>query len=91
MQIDAVAAAGQQALWTSLLIGGPLLLLLLLIGLAVSVLQALTQVQEPSLAFVPKMVALGVALLLGAPAAAGIMRGFALQLFDGIVTVGGMR
>ncbi|TCZ53676.1 flagellar biosynthetic protein FliQ [Roseicella aquatilis] len=89
--MDMVAMAGQQALWTALLIGGPLLLLLLVIGLCVSVLQALTQVQEASLAFVPKMFALGVALLLGAPAAAGIMRAFAATLFDGIVAVGGLR
>ena len=91
MEMELVAIAGQQALWTSLMIGGPLLLLLLVIGLGVSVLQALTQVQEASLAFVPKMVALGIALLVGAPAAAGVMRNFAAQIFDSVIAVGGMR
>lgn len=88
MDTDAIAHAGQQALWTSLMLGGPMLLLLLVVGLAVAVLQALTQVQEASLAFVPKMLALGVLLLLGAPAAGGLMRAFAQQVFDTIVAVG---
>lgn len=91
MESDAIAFAGQQALWTSLMLGGPMLLLLLAVGLAVSVLQALTQVQEASLAFVPKMLALGVLLLLGASAGAGLMRAFAQQVFDMVVTVGGAR
>lgn len=90
MDTGTIALAGQQALWTSLMLGGPLLLLLLVIGLAVSVLQALIQVQEASLAFVPKMLALGVALLFGGPAAAGLMRSFAQQIFDMAITVGGL-
>lgn len=88
MDTDAIAWAGQQALWTCLLIGGPILLLLLVVGLAVAVLQALTQVQEATLAFVPKMLALGVLLLAGAPAAAGLMRGLAQQVFDMAIAAG---
>jgi flagellar biosynthesis protein FliQ len=91
METEAIALAGQQALWTSLLVGGPLLLLLLVVGLCVALLQALTQIQEAALAFVPKLVALGIALLLGAPAATGVLRTFAEQLFYGIVAVGGVR
>lgn len=83
--------AGQQALWASLALGGPVLLLLLAVGLLISVLQALTQVQEPTVAFVPKLIAVAVALALGAPAATGLMRGFAQQLFDLVATVGGGR
>lgn len=91
METDAIAFAGQHALWNSLLIGGPMLLLMLGIGLGVSVFQALTQVQEASLAFVPKMLALGVMVLLGAPVAGGVMRAFAGQIFDLVVQVGGAR
>jgi flagellar biosynthetic protein FliQ len=86
---DTIALAGQQALWTALMLGGPLLVLLLVIGMAVAVLQALTQIQEAALAFVPKMLALGIAMLLGGSAAAGLMRGFTTTLFDRIVSVGG--
>jgi flagellar biosynthetic protein FliQ len=91
MDTDAIALAGQQALWTSLLLGGPMLLLLLVVGLAVSLLQALTQVQEASLSFVPKMVALGLLMLVGAPAAAGVMRAFAQEIFSLAVVAGGAR
>jgi len=88
---DIVALAGQQALWTSLLLGGPLLLVLLLVGLAVSMLQATMQIQEASLAFVPKMLVLGAALLLGASAAGDLMRSFAQQIFDLAVAAGGSQ
>ena len=87
---DIIAQAGQQALWTALLIGGPLLLLLLVVGLVVAVLQALTQIQEAALAFVPKMVVLGVAMLLGGSAGVAVMRGFAEMLFDRIIAIGGV-
>jgi flagellar biosynthetic protein FliQ len=88
---DAIAQAGQQALWTALMLGGPLLGALLVVGVVVALLQAMTQLQEPALAFVPKMLVVGLALLFGAPMAAGIMRGFSAQLFDQIVAAGGMR
>jgi flagellar biosynthetic protein FliQ len=86
---DAVAWAGQQALWTALLVGGPLLMLLLVVGLVIAVLQALTQIQEASLAFVPKLVALGAALLLGGSAGMSVLRAFTETLLDRIVQVGG--
>lgn len=89
-QVDIVALAGQQALWTSLMLGGPLLMLLLIVGLAVAVLQALTQVQEASLAFVPKLLVLGVAMLLGSSAAMSLLRNFTTTLFDQIIAVGGV-
>jgi flagellar biosynthetic protein FliQ len=86
---DAIAVAGQQALWTALLIGGPLLVVLLVVGLVIALLQALTQVQEAALAFVPKMLVLGVALLLGGSAAMSVLRSFTEMLFDRVVAVGG--
>lgn len=86
---EAIALAGQQALWTALLVGGPLLLLLLVVGLSIAILQALTQVQEAAVAFVPKLLVLGVALLLGSSAAMAVMRAFTERLFDQIIAVGG--
>ncbi|NKE43293.1 EscS/YscS/HrcS family type III secretion system export apparatus protein [Roseomonas frigidaquae] len=90
MESNSIALAGQQALWTALLVGGPLLGLLLVIGLAIALVQALTQIQEPSLAFVPKVVALGAVLLLGGSAGVAVMRAFTERLFDQIISVGGM-
>jgi flagellar biosynthetic protein FliQ len=86
---DAIAVAGQQALWTALVLAGPLLGTMLVVGLIVSMLQAMTQVQEAVLAFVPKLVVLGLVLLAGSSAGMGVMNGFTLMLFDRIVAVGG--
>ena len=61
-----------------------------MVGLAVSVLQALTQVQEPTVAFLPKLVAMALVLLLSAPAAGGAMRAYADQLLSRMVAAGGM-
>ncbi|MCZ8148202.1 MAG: flagellar biosynthetic protein FliQ [Roseomonas sp.] len=87
--MEIIVAGGQQALWASLLIGGPLLGLLLVVGLTVSVLQALTQVQEPSVSFVPKLVSVALLLAIGAPMATGIMQAFAQRIFALAVVVGG--
>ncbi|MFC7612071.1 flagellar biosynthetic protein FliQ [Teichococcus aestuarii] len=54
-------------------------------------LQALTQIQEAALAFVPKLVALAVVLLVGGPMAAGALRGFTEEIFAQVVAVGGLR
>jgi flagellar biosynthetic protein FliQ len=55
---------GQQALLTALVVSGPLLLTALVVGSAVSILQTVLQVQEATLAFVPKMIAVFVVLSL---------------------------
>lgn len=57
----------QQAITTSLLLGAPLLLIGMAVGLLIGLAQALTQVQDQTVAFVPKIVAMFVALLLCLP------------------------
>ena len=66
------------------------LLAMLAVGLVVSVLQAVTQVQEPTLAFLPKLVAMALVLLLSGPAIGGSMRAYADALLGRIVSAGGM-
>ncbi|MCS6891843.1 MAG: flagellar biosynthetic protein FliQ [Rhodovarius sp.] len=87
----ASALALGQALWVSLQLAGPPLLALLLIGLVISLLQALTQVQEATLAFLPKLLALGAMLLWLGPFMTRVLQGWAQQLFDQAVAVGGWR
>lgn len=66
MDQELVLRLGQEALTTVLIIAGPLLALAMLTGLVVSIFQATTQINEQTLAFVPKiLVVLGGALLLG--------------------------
>ena len=83
-----IAEASREALWVSLQIAGPLLLLLLVIGLVVAVFQALTQVNEASLSFLPKLAALAIALIMLTPFFTGVLRGYAQSLFDMIIQVG---
>ena len=80
--------AAREALWVALQIGAPLLLLMLAVGLVIAVLQALTQVNEATLAFLPKVVALAAALLVLGPFFVGVLRGYAGGLFQAMVDVG---
>lgn len=58
---------GRDAVIVTLKIGAPLMLIALLIGLVISLFQALTQIQEVTLTFVPKIIVVFVAMLLLAP------------------------
>jgi flagellar biosynthetic protein FliQ len=63
MMISDVVTLGQEALWITALIAGPLLLGILIVGVVIGILQAATSVQEMTLSFIPKLIVL-VALLL---------------------------
>jgi flagellar biosynthetic protein FliQ len=58
---------GREALVTTMLIGAPILLVGLAVGLGVGLLQALTQVQDQTVAFVPKLLAMGAAVVVCLP------------------------
>jgi flagellar biosynthesis protein FliQ len=63
MGSELALALTSEMLWTAMLLGGPLIAITTAVGLGVSVLQVVTQVQEASLSFVPKLIAAAVALL----------------------------
>lgn len=67
MSVDTVTGIGRGALEMALVLGGPVLLVALVTGLLVSVFQAVTQVNELTLAFLPKLAASTLALLLLGP------------------------
>ena len=85
-----VAMAMREALWVSLQLAGPPLLVVLVIGLVISLLQALTQIQEATLAFLPKLAAIGGLLLVMGPWMTGLMRAWSVRLFDQVVALGGL-
>ena len=83
-----VAELAREMLVTSLLLAGPVLIVGLLVGVGVSIFQALTSVQEQTLSLVPKMLAvLGVALLLLVPAL-GLLRDYTLRVFGQLISFG---
>ena len=67
--MDAVSALDvtREALMVTLKVGVPVMLIALVVGLAVSLFQALTQIQEMTLSFIPKMIAIFLSLLLLMP------------------------
>ena len=67
MTVDTVIGVGRGALEMALVLGGPVLLVALVTGLVIGVLQATTQVNELTLAFVPKIAASALALVLFGP------------------------
>jgi flagellar biosynthetic protein FliQ len=62
-----VTDLARNAVIVAMLVAAPLLLVALLVGLVVSILQTMTQIQEQTLSFVPKLVAVGATLLVALP------------------------
>ncbi|NLW16907.1 MAG: flagellar biosynthesis protein FliQ [Firmicutes bacterium] len=77
---------GREAVMTALLVAGPLLLSGLAIGLLVSILQAATQIQEATLSFVPKILAVMLASLLFAPWMMTVLTNFTSRILGNLVT-----
>ncbi|MFL5963102.1 MAG: flagellar biosynthesis protein FliQ [Gaiellaceae bacterium] len=67
MNQDTVTHLAVQAMVITLKISGPFLLAGLIVGLAVSIFQAATQIQEMTLSFIPKIVAVGAVVIIGGP------------------------
>jgi flagellar biosynthetic protein FliQ len=63
----------REAIWTLLEISAPAMIVALVVGLGIGLLQALTQIQEMTLVFVPKIIAIFVVLLISLPFAGAAM------------------
>ena len=75
---------GREALWTMFLIGSPVLVAGLAVGLLVGLFQALTQIQEQSVAFVPKIVVMFLVLSLSLPWVLSRMLQYTSEVIGGI-------
>jgi len=81
MSGDVVVQIGQQALMTVIIVSFPMLGLGLLVGLLVSVFQATTSIHEQTLAFIPKILAVFVAILIFGPWMLRIMVEYVSNIF----------
>lgn len=72
---------GREAIWLTVIISAPCMLVGLAVGFGVSLLQTLTQIQEQTLVFVPKILAIFVALLLFLPIMGGLLGRFTEDIF----------
>lgn len=71
----------EQSIYTILIVSGPMLILALLVGLLISIFQATTQIQEQTLAFVPKIIAVLISLVIFGPWILSHMIDFTLNIY----------
>ena len=84
MSPDLVLTIGRGALWTTLLVAAPLLLTALIVGLLVGFFQAATQLNEMTLTFVPKLLALGAVLAIAGPWMLRVLTDYTTTLIQSI-------
>ena len=84
MNQDVVISLAMQAMSLALKVALPLLLAGLVVGLIVSIFQAVTQIQEMTLAFIPKILAIAVVLIVAGPWMLGQIVSYTSQLYGGI-------
>lgn len=81
---EMVISIAERAIWIILLTSGPLLLIALISGLAVSIFQATTSIQEQTLAFVPKIVAVFIGIIFFGPWMLSQITSYARDIFENL-------
>ena len=84
MNADVVIDIAEQGVYVVLIVCGPLLLIALAVGLIVSIFQATTQIQEQTLAFVPKIVAVLLGLIFLGPWMLSHLMSYMSGIFDNL-------
>lgn len=84
MTPDTVMTIGQHALELTMLLAAPLLLVTLAVGLLIGIFQAATQINEMTLSFIPKLLAMATALLVAGPWMLNQLIGYTRQLITSI-------
>jgi flagellar biosynthetic protein FliQ len=82
-----VLDVGRDAIWLTLQLSAPILIIGLVVGVGIGLLQALTQVQEATLVFAPKILAIFLALLIFMPMMGALMNGFMRQIATRIASM----
>jgi flagellar biosynthesis protein FliQ len=84
MSPETVMTVGSRALEITLMLAAPMLLVALVTGLIVGAFQAATQINEMTLSFIPKLIAISVALMVAGPWMLKILVGYTRELFESI-------
>ena len=84
MTPETVIEVGTQAMKVTALLAAPLLLSALVVGLLIGMFQAATQINEMTLTFVPKLIVVGLVILVAGPTLLNTLLGFTIQLFESI-------
>jgi flagellar biosynthetic protein FliQ len=84
-----VANVLRETMMVTLRLGGPILAVALVVGMVMSIVQAVTQINEPTLAFVPKVAGILAALVVAGPFLFSVLNDYARAMFDRVVAAGG--
>ena len=87
MTQELVLSLMKNALWTGLMVAGPILLLGLVTGLIIGIFQAVTQIQEMTLTFIPKILVVALAMALFLPWMLNTLLDFTREIFYLIATI----
>ena len=82
-----VLDVGRDAIWLTLQLCAPVLIVGLIVGVGIGLLQALTQIQEATLVYAPKIVAIFISLLIFLPLMGALMAGFMHHIAERISTL----
>ncbi len=83
MTEEMVLQIGTNAITTIAYLAGPVLLAAMAVGIVISILQAITQINEQTLTFIPKMIAVILTLMIMAPWMLRVMQDYAVSVFGG--------
>lgn len=86
MSEELVMSIGAETMKTMMLIAGPMLIAAMTVGIVISVLQAITQINEATLTFIPKMLAIVVVLAIMAPWMMETLQTYATEIFGNFAT-----
>ena len=84
MDTASVMQVAREALYVAMLVSAPVLLAALGLGLIIGMFQAATQIQEMTLSFIPKLIAMGLAIMLAGPWMLGLLVDFTKRLYQSI-------
>jgi flagellar biosynthetic protein FliQ len=79
---------GRDGIWVMILVAAPMMTVGLVVGIVIALFQALTQIQEQTLVFVPKILAIFVTMVIALPFMGATMSAYMVKLADLIVTGG---
>ncbi len=85
MSEDILVEVGRKAIFITLFISAPMLLTGMIVGLAISILQSVTQIQEITLTFVPKILAVFIVFLIALPWISSVMIIFTQDLLNQMI------
>lgn len=84
MTDELIMQLGQETLKTAALLSAPILITALVVGLVISVLQAITQINEATLTFIPKIIVVAIVIVIAGPWMLDIMSRFTINLLENI-------